>query len=531
MKILIVDDESIVRIGMRHIVPWKDYGYEVVGEASNGEEALSLAIKMRPDIVLIDIVMPNMDGLNCIEKIKCELPFTKFIILSCRDDAAFYRKAIKLGVSEYIQKSLASPDEILEAVNRISEEIRSSRLLNSSRMNDQGLSQEQVSMGEFFNMVMKGQITDPVTIINSLHSYGIEAANKAIYIISFTVDFMGNMERKYDGGYDASLISVAQGIINETAQGCIFSDYTHSIMAVVFCPAESCEHEQIQNLFYRIQETLAQLFYIRLTAGVSSRILGCTAVKEGLSQSLISLDNIFIKGRGNIYFYNDARDKKEALSKLAKEKESILKIDSPIEADAYLDIFEDMESIILQYEGIPSSFIRTMYMDILYHIINLLRNDGLDIEDIMGENFNPIAYIEEPETIHMLNINIKRLLNNIRAYYSSKLRGNESDIIAAIQKYINDHIGDKISLDDIASMVHMSTSYTSRFYKKVTGVNLQKYIVWAKIEKAKEMIRLNCSLKETIDHVGFSSESHFFKVFKTVTGLSPKQYRHKIVEK
>jgi AraC-like DNA-binding protein len=77
----------------------------------------------------------------------------------------------------------------------------------------------------------------------------------------------------------------------------------------------------------------------------------------------------------------------------------------------------------------------------------------------------------------------------------------------------------------------MSTSYTSRFYKKETGENLQKYIVCAKIEKAKEMIRLNRSLKETIESVGFSSESHFFKVFKTVTGISPKQYRDKVAGK
>ena len=127
LKILIVDDEALVRAGIRVLLDWEKYGFEIIGEASDGEEAWQAILSLRPDILLTDIRMPKMDGIELLQKIKRHNLSVFSVILSCFDDFDLVREAMKLGARDYIRKLSVTPEAILNILNEIRPQVLTSK--------------------------------------------------------------------------------------------------------------------------------------------------------------------------------------------------------------------------------------------------------------------------------------------------------------------------------------------------------------------------------------------------------------------
>ena len=162
VKIVLIDDEPLHLIGMRAIIPWDRYNYAIVGEARNGEEGIEVIQRTKPDIVVADIVMPRIDGLEMIRRIRSIKSGIKFIVLSCMTDIQYYKESIKLGVSEYLEKEMITPELLLEAVNRVADEIRRSCILEENRGGE--IVNERAMQTEFLNLALNGNILDVKTI-------------------------------------------------------------------------------------------------------------------------------------------------------------------------------------------------------------------------------------------------------------------------------------------------------------------------------------------------------------------------------
>lgn len=131
MKLVLIDDEPFHLIGMRTVIPWEQNHFIIVGEARSGEEGIELILREQPDIAIVDIVMPGIDGLEMIRRVKDAAPETRFIVLSCMNDIQRYKEAVSLGAAEYLQKDLETPDVLLETVRRVAQQLKRERLRNS----------------------------------------------------------------------------------------------------------------------------------------------------------------------------------------------------------------------------------------------------------------------------------------------------------------------------------------------------------------------------------------------------------------
>jgi len=528
MKILIVDDESIIRIGMRYVIPWEQYGFDVVGEASNGADALELSKIHKPDIVLTDIVMPEMDGLSFIEKIKKDLPNTKFIICSCHDDGDFYRRAIKLGVSEYIQKSHVSPQEILQIVERISAQILQEQEKWVNIQQDSDIKDKRDTEAKLQNYILKGGELSK-GFEQSMTSLGLNVSGKNIYVMVLQADFPITAEKQYDGEYNSSILSISKSILDDMAEGYLFESTDGIIVAILLPNNTSKVNEFLSSIYIRINDTMNQMFDVRLTSGVSVIAENLSGTRGAYAQAVNALGEQYVHGLNKIYFYSEENNLAQALELISVENEKIHKILSVVGEEKIINCLANIETITSSYKNIKAPHLTPIYMDIIYHIINRLRNEGIKIEDIMGTDFNPIKFVEGPKTLGELNINIGYIASKIRQYYASQIKGREGAVISTINNYIHQHAEEKITLNDIAAFVHLSPGYTSRFYKKETNANIQNFIVSVKIEKSKELLRLGCSFSEVADRIGFASESHLFKLFKNYTGITPKRYKELII--
>lgn len=131
MKLVLIDDEPFHLIGMQTVIPWEQSQFIIAGEARSGEEGIELILREQPDIAIVDIVMPGIDGLEMIRRVKDAAPETRFIVLSCMNDIQRYKEAVSLGAAEYLQKDLATPDVLLETVRRVAQQLKRERLRNS----------------------------------------------------------------------------------------------------------------------------------------------------------------------------------------------------------------------------------------------------------------------------------------------------------------------------------------------------------------------------------------------------------------
>lgn len=254
IKVLIIDDEPLVRMGMKSIISWEEHGYAIVGEAGNGQQGLEKILDVRPDLVLIDIMMPQMDGLSVITEAKKEGFTGKFIILSCVSEFEYLQKAIRLGVSDYVLKSSVTPQEILETVEQASGELKKKQRQPEEFKEFLVENKEHYAFNEFLNLILKKVITDVRDIDAKMQVFGYKRT-KNVYLLVNTVKERTEAARK--ALY--RMVPVGESMLEEHWGTC-FVDFKDCL--VLFMAADSMK--EAEEITFRLQASARQYFDVEL---------------------------------------------------------------------------------------------------------------------------------------------------------------------------------------------------------------------------------------------------------------------------
>lgn len=524
MKILIVDDEALVRAGMRSIVDWEKYGYTIIGEASNGLQAIELAKAYLPDIILVDIVMPLMSGLDFISEIKQELQSCKFIILSCMDQIDYYKKAISIGVSEYLLKSCVNSEDILAVLNRVSEDIRKERVFDNIEDTNKALFNKHIVLNEFINMVLKKKISQGTDIENKLTSYGIKLNFTSSYIFTVRLDAMESGHALDVSFSQGSVINLCQQMINSMGTGYIFLNYEDVITAIVSYSGSLPGEEYIKDIGNMMQETIQQCLDINITLGVSRPLKGYDEIHIAYEEAMFSLSRVFFSGNGHIYFYRNCEFDDLKAQQLRSQKEKIIQTMSLSDIGNIIECLSEIYKLLLAETSFSVKYVKKVYIDIFYHLLEIFTIEKISLDELIEDKYEPLNFVQDASSLHDLNEGICTLIANAKTKYMDKFKLSQSNTINQIKSFIVKKLDSKISLDEIANEVHLSADYICRLFKKETGDNLSSYIIEQRISKAKKMLLSGASTAQIIEASGFSSESYFIKTFKTCTGITPGQY-------
>lgn len=529
MKLLILDDEPLARIGIRTIIPWKQKGYQIVGEAGNIETAVNLARRHRPDIVLVDIILPEKSGFELIEQLHEELPNIRFIIVSCVNDVECYKKAISLGVSEYLLKSTITPDELLQVVEKVSEDIRKERVFDETENEEMTHVNRFVVLSTFLNKALKGQISDEQQIRQKLESYGVNSISKSVYIF-----LLSSGQELMPAGIRADtdeipVLKLCQEIINDTGSGFIYRNYEDRITGIFFGHDAGNSDQSIEYLCQRIQATVGQMFDVHTAIGVSSCLKNCERLKEGYEQALEALDRQFFKG-GRLYYYNREKiEKEELIQKIIAEKENILSNQNLFDTNAIKESIKRITTLLSITVAFSQHQAKMIFLDIIYHLLELSRKANLDIKELLGDCPDPSFFVENVSSIQELKVRTEMLLSTITKELRDIAIDRQSNAVKVIKQYVSDHLQETISLKRLSEQVFLSSNYISRIFRKRTGEALIQYISRAKVDKAKELLLSGQTIPEVTETMGFSSESYFIKMFKKTSGVTPFQYTKKML--
>ncbi|MCR2807580.1 response regulator [Paenibacillus soyae] len=530
MNLMIVEDEIRILNSLVHNIPWEQHGIEVVATAENGKDALAILERRMPEILLLDIEMPEMDGLTLAEAVLEREPGTRIIILSGHDDFGFAQRAIGLGVAKYLLKP-AGDEEVLKAVVEAADEIRSElsekhNLHELQRMWRVRLPQLQ---SEFLRGWVSGRYADWELRKHSAE-LELELRDHSLYAAAVCeIDPLSESETRF-GAKDLPLLqfsleSIAKEVL-PSEEGMVFGDANGSTVLLF----RSREEEAASDMTKRINVRLTRILNVvkeclKLTASAGMGSAGELAgVPRSYQQACQALQERAIYGNGIAIPYPEAgrgegailldadfeRQLEIAVYTGEREKANVL-------IDGYVEkAYAHADSSVLIYEHL-------LYLSGVF--TRIIQTQGWWLRRVLEGDY---AYFLSLETLVSKDQIVewaKRVNQHIAAYMESERQSSSHRLVKQIVELVDRNLESDLSLHTLAERMYVNPSYLSRLFKRETGEVFSSYVQARRMEKAKELLLADAKVFDASTAVGYHDISYFAKVFRKYWGVAPSELK------
>ncbi|MCR5057238.1 MAG: response regulator [Clostridiales bacterium] len=533
LKVFLVEDEFVVREGIKNNIDWSGHGYDFCGEAGDGEVAYSMIQKLKPDIVITDIKMPFMDGITLSRMIKSEFPWIEIIILTGYEDFQFAREAIKIGVSCYLLKPV-NGESIMKEVDALSEKIREKKAEREAakRYEEEMRERTELDKRDFFNTLIKGgKNTTELFAESKKLSIDITALRYNVVLLKIWSD-------KHDiGEYSNSVLRVEDGVRRIADEnGALFFDFTVEGTALLF---KGDDDNDIQKKIDRAIESMKELFsgykHIRYFGAIGQTVGRVTEIhtsfdwaSRAFAHMYLTSDNGFLVGskedlrpENNVEILSEINPQhmdRRIMKRFLRAGDAA---EIPFFLQEYLNNIGDQvlrSSMLRQY----------IAMDVYFCVADFSVNElGLSKEELEAKVRFPAGEILSGEEItHDYLSEIIHIALDLREDHSlSRYHDVMKDAIA----YISEHYSDEeLSLNTLAAQVNFSPNHLSSIFKQETGQPFIKYLTDYRMDMAKELLRRTSKKSNEIGiMVGYKDPHYFSYLFKKTQGVTPTQFRSK----
>lgn len=534
LKVFLVEDESSIRENLRDNIMWQQYGYQFAGEASDGEMALPLIRKSKPDVLITDINMPFMDGLALAGIVKQEFPQIKVIIISVHDDFEYAQRAIAVGVERYLLKPIsrsALQRVLLEIREKIEEERKQDNYRDKFKEDMQEY--EQFSRRIFFEKVFEGHLSVQ-EIYEQAQKFSLEMDAASYNLAMVSLREKRSME---EHSRESRLLAGKREELTRYFQR--YPEYlmfrwninTYGILL-------KGEEEQMEELKSKCREAI-----VRICSGDDSEMEWCCAIGEPvkrlsmLPQVYSKVNHMmsyrFLKPGQHILTMETAGfaargDGKESLSEvdIAKADPEIIKNflahGQVEEVDDFVDGYLEC-----QKDALKSKMFRDYLMlSIRFTTIAFVEKLGYSRQDLLEDTYT--------DRVHILSMNVEdmrfymqELMRRAIELSDQVMESQSQKLIKRAIVYIEEnYTNDSISLNEVSGAVEVSANYFSTVFRQEMGMTFTEYITRKRMDKAKQLLRQTERPSGDIaTEVGFKDPHYFSYVFKKTQGCSPREYR------
>ncbi|WP_246303297.1 response regulator transcription factor [Paenibacillus plantarum] len=528
LKILIVDDEALVRIGIKSIIPWEELGFELVGEAENGKKALEMARTHSPDIILTDIKMPVMTGIELIKQLKHENHPAKFIVLSAYDDLAYVKEAMKHGAEDYILKLELEPEQLMKMMEELRVAVLSSqkRDLNRSISQAYPLIHTALHKEKFIKDLLLGVIQNKEEIQRQLHVLNASFLEKNLSCFIVEVDDLSIYDKYGESPHllDYSILNIVEEVLSSYAEGQVVSLYPKQFIAIFSLKKNERvdRGERITELTNNMRTSLRKYLSTSVCIGISDDHQADMPIKQAFKEAKEAIRYKFIFPRGSNIHYREIKQmslqENEDISAEMKKVESAL-------LDGEVKSIHDALQLLAQKMSQSNNLTKELLTGLCYSIYYLFQT-FVEKYQLTGKN---IIHKEMYNEITHMNLKVDFIewINHLKRRITEQLIDNNENMRVFITKqFINKHYKEDLSLEKVAEHLQLSTAYLSNLYKKETGQNFIEYITEVRISQAKFLLKTtDLRIAEIAREVGYSDEYYFSKVFKKNVGEPPLKYR------
>ena len=535
IKVFLVEDEMVIRRGIKNSIDWEKEGYIFCGEASDGELAYPMIIKEKPDILITDIRMPFMDGLELCKLVKKELPNIKILILSGYDEFDYAKEAIRLGVTEYLLKPISS-GKLLEALNGVSESIRREKedkdlvrkYMEEMRENTEHEKQK------FFEQMIAGNLSMADALeTGKKYEMNLSAGMYNLLLFRFT---LGEENRK-----SGELLGEAEYAIEKLTERLEYVfEFQRGVEGWAFLLMADNEEqmsERVKELSKDLEEIMKNYSTIAYFGGIGQPVARLRELEESFREAERALAARFTMELNRIISVEDIRmaqnvdtlDDIEIMSFGEIEKtrsmlEKFLNNGAEDEIDEFVDVYinelpeENLKSVLMRQYIIMDAYIVMMsFCEKIEGIEGEMQAQSEELKNSM----------KTIQTLEEIKNYIRMLLKKIIGVRDTISGRRYSDIIEIAKDQIRKtYMSDEISLNTIAAEVGMSPSYFSSIFSKEMGKTFVEYLTEIRMDRAKEL--LMCSSMKTSEigyEVGYKDPHYFSYIFKKTQNCTPKEFR------
>ena len=532
IKVFLVEDEMVIRNGIVKSINWEKEGYRLVGEASDGELAYPMILKEKPDILLTDIKMPFMDGLELSRLVKQELPDTKILIFSGYDEFEYAKEAIRIGVTEYLLKPVSS-EQLLEVMRRISKQIEQDREEREILRQYQEDMKENVERERqnFFSHVIRGEVSIGEAVKNG-KKYGMDLSAGFYSIILFKI--FSTPEENIVSEHIWKICEKIETKVDEISYAYYFQRGIDGWVFLLTAESKEQMEERQKNLCDCLAEIMKNERKVEYFGGIGKpveriRNLGQSFrdAERIFAERFTRQSNQFLSGFEKMDVYKDDEFQIKDLGDVGKSREMIEKFLNNGTKEE-LEEFMDTYFIRMKEDKLQSTLMRQyIIMDIYIVIMSFCEKIDAVNHDYQQETEKLKSTIQNMNSVSEIRLYITYMLNQAIELRDSISKKRYADIIKAAEKMISEHyMSEEISLNSVADSVGMSPSYFSSVFSKESGKTFVEFLTETRMEKAKEL--LMCSALKTSEigyEVGYKDPHYFSYIFKKTQGCSPKDYR------
>lgn len=523
LQVMIVEDNAIYRYAVKSIIQWEDYGFELTTEAINGMQAFNYIQERHYDLVITDISMPEMNGLDLIQQTKQLYPEIKFIALSSFDDFQFVKEAMKLGAEDYLLKHDLETEGLVNTLEQVKSKILKDReklAKANSQASDlylSNISLRKLVLGESIpahkaNQALSNiqdKLGRPPYIVHLLHI----SANKYEEVeadsmlskarILFLDDIASENEFTYPIALSDQKVVVIQSFLNEKSESRV-AQAAHELAGSFILSAKrlqlsvsvgmsqmSMDISDISSLYQQAESNLFQKIYDDQERIFSSHVYQGTSSEEiGIHQSFMVKLSFAFKSEDMSVIEEEVTHIFDMINSSRLEMKHVKRL--------LFDIFALLPVIAAE---------RKMMLNSMNHWHDVLLDSM--------ENLEPIREIRE------------YFLSCCHQIFGQKdVRQSYRKDIQVARNYIHAHYNEDISVADLSIVLNLSPNYLSKLFRSETGKRIVEYINEYRIEAAKKLLReTNLKVYEVGEKTGFQETSYFCKVFKEMTGVTVSEYR------
>ena len=526
MKLIIADDEKWVRTAIRTLIPFEKLDLTLSCEASNGIEALELCRQHKPDILLTDIMMPGLTGLELIKEVRNILPALRIVVISGYNDFEYAKTAMKYGIIDYLLKPV-DENELVQVLERIGAELgEQERLIKAKDAEQEQYKKALPVMCEaFLNQVISRNSMTADKVRSELHKYGIDLSdNNYTLCITAPDESLRSDEDRVRHNYYRLLVKRAM----KRYAGAVTFPLAQDNTTLVSVLNRNYEPEGIQKAFRICNRILMKKLELTISTGISGTTHQLCMLQDLYLNAYEALETRFWEGRSTLAVYKPkylADELKLALSEDLLNKITLnLKLSNMQTALSYI---EGISSSLNHSSLVKPLLVKEFFWQFIQSVIIML-NIQLPFtrHETMVTGEQPYDRIKETLFMSNLETYIKELLQRIFNFYHDKNPLDHNNLIENAKKVIESNFAGDISLEQVAKHVHLSPAYLSELFKKETGMSFIDYKTIIRIEYAKKLLCTpSMNISEISGKVGYSDPKYFSKLFKKITGKTIYEFR------
>ncbi len=513
MKLLIVDDEELTREGLMEAIDWGSISITEVKTANDGINGLELAKTFQPEIILSDVRMPRMTGIDMALKIRSFLPNTSIIFMSGYSDKEYLKAAIKLKAVSYVDKPINTSEIIVSVSEAIDE-------YNSKTINDNTIIQNknEILYQSALNLCYHNDTIETNALVSKLNDFGITL--KGNYYVS-TILYKASRVT----GYDLNKVhDISKKINNLSVSQILGNIFTPKEAYIVFHIFTSSKPEN--NLLEAIVMTISQIADVSYNIAVGKPVSSIELSYNSYNYAVILMHSSFFFGSNSVLYYEPTDSTNNFLPSDLPDKflETLINKD--------FDSAKKLSAYIFNLFKNNRIFLVNQAKDLYYQLF-LSFDSAYKTLQINNENNNSttvLDYITNCEYLDELNTLICNKLDELSSLLT--VNQEENSTIYMIKDYISKNYHDyNLSIKSISDYVNLSSSYICTVFKSETGQTLNQYITDYRIQRAKKLLLdPRNKITDISSQVGYNNGNYFGKSFKKEVGLSPSEFREQNVK-